>query len=147
MSDDRPGGTENPEGAAPGAEQLGSVAEEAAKLFEALQGWAKENGAHQAAGGTSGLGAKVAEVNEHIATGGEECTCCPVCQAIQLVRQTSPEVRSHLTVAARSLLHAAAGLLDSKVPDDSRRHAGVEKIDLDDTEDTDDERPGGWDAD
>ena len=33
------------------------------------------------------------------------------------VRATSPEVKQHLTTAATSLLHAAAGVLATHVPD------------------------------
>jgi hypothetical protein len=116
-----------------GHEPLGSVGEEAAKLFEALQDWARDSAGgerhtHPGAGG---------------GPGGAECsTWCPVCRAAQLVRQTSPEVRAHLTVAASSLLQAAAGLLaGAQAPPTSG--AGVQKIDLDDVPD---DEPG-WDAD
>jgi hypothetical protein len=52
---------------------------------------------------------------------------------VHVVRQTSPEVRAHLAVAASSLLQAAAGLLATAVPDEPREgSAGVERIDLDD---------------
>jgi hypothetical protein len=61
-----------------------------------------------------------------------------VCQVIHAVRQTSPEVRTHLTVAASSLLQAAAGLLAP--PQTSPTGTSpVEKIDLDDT------GSGAWD--
>ena len=117
-----------------GEDEVGSVAEEAAKLFSALQDWAKESGgahAGAAASAASGLAAGLRDVNEHIATGAEECRYCPVCRGIDLVRQTSPEVKAHLAVAASSLLQAAAGLLETQVPGDAQRTAGVEKIDLD----------------
>ena len=58
---------------------------------------------------------------------------------MHVVRQTSPEVRAHLAVAASSLLQAAAGMLATAVPDDARgRVGGVERIDLDDDAD------GAW---
>jgi hypothetical protein len=124
-------------------EEVGSVAEEAAKLFEALQGWAKDAGLGTAAGEEgggptggwgAGLGAAFAGMGEHLATGAPECGYCPLCRAIALVRGTSPEVRHHLAAAAGSLLHAAAGLLETTVPENRSGAGGpgVEKIDLDD---------------
>ena len=123
----------------PRGEQVGSVSEEALKLMGALSGWAREHGSDLGAGlgdladqasaaarGVDGL------LEEHLATGAPECTWCPVCRTVHLVRQTSPEVRAHLAVAASSLLQAAAGLLATAVPDDARERAGgVERIDLD----------------
>ena len=74
-----------------------------------------------------------------MATGASECTYCPICQVVSLVRQTSPEVRAHLSAAAGNLLQAAAGLLETSVPrEDGARP--VQKIDLDDTADD-----GTWD--
>ncbi len=122
-----------------GAEEVGSLAEEAAKLFGALSGLAREHGV-DLGDGLSGLSdraeAAVQDVHEHVATGGANCVYCPLCRAIHVVRQTSPEVRAHLAVAASSLVQAAAGLLATAVPDqhpDRRADAGtgVEHIDLD----------------
>jgi hypothetical protein len=54
---------------------------------------------------------------------------------IHAVRATSPEVKTHLAVAANSLIQAAAAVLSTQVPPDP---AGpVQKIDLDD---------GDWDG-
>src|SRR6201999_3695096 len=86
-----------------GPEGLGSVAEEAVKLLGALSGWAREHG-----DGITGLSG---EVHEHLATGGPECTWCPVCRTVAAFRQTSPEVRAHLTSAASSLLLAVSGMM------------------------------------
>ena len=110
---------------------VGSVADEAAKLFGALADWAKDT-AHLP-GGMPGF-------EEHLATGAAECTYCPVCRVISAVRGTSPEVRQHLTTAATSLMHAAAGLLAPQMPEPSKERAdgGVEKIDLSDDEWEDD---------
>jgi hypothetical protein len=99
-------------------DQVGSVADEAAKLFGALTDWARE---------TAG------EVSEHVATESAECTWCPLCRTVHAVREAGPEVRTHLAVAASSLLQAAAGVLATVVPRDPAAHAGgVEHIDLDD---------------
>jgi hypothetical protein len=125
---------------APNGEPIGSVGEEAAKLFVALSGWAKDQGAAgagTAAGAATAVGEAMHNLNEHIATGGADCKYCPVCQVISAVRATSPEVKAHLAVAASSLMHAAAGVLATHVPDDERK-APVEKIDLD-------ADPGAWD--
>jgi hypothetical protein len=100
---------------------VGSVAEEAAKLLGALSGWAKEHG--------DGLASFGEEVNEHLATGAPECTWCPVCRTLAAVRQTSPEVRAHLTSAATSLMLAVSGMMATHPPS---RDGGVERIDLDD---------------
>jgi hypothetical protein len=114
---------------------VGSVAEEAAKLLGAVQDWARTAGAGQAsaaAGAADLLGARLHEVNEHLATGGESCDYCPVCQLIRAVRGTDPQVRTHLASAAGSLLQAAAGLLATSVPDATKPGTPVERIDLDD---------------
>jgi hypothetical protein len=118
-----------------GTEDVGSVGEEAAKLFAALSGWARDQGSEyvgSAAGAAAAMSEALHDLDEHIATGAEECRYCPVCQVIHAVRATSPEVKAHLAVAASSLMHAAAGLLATQVPSDQA--APVQKIDLDDNE-------------
>ncbi len=123
-------------------EHVGSVGEEAAKLMDALQDWVKESGAAGAASGLGGLGGGLGEqwrtVNEHLATGGADCTYCPVCQVIHRMREASPEVRGHVAVAASSLLQAAAALIETRAPrpsagqsDQSTTEPRVTKIDLD----------------
>ena len=121
---------------APGSDPVGSVAEEAAKLLGALQGWTS-GGAGDPASRAAGL---LHDVNEHIATGAAECRYCPLCQVIGAVRDTSPEVKQHLATATTSLLHAATGLLQARADRDegSRRTDPVEKIDLDDDIDSED---------
>jgi hypothetical protein len=116
-------------------EAVGSVGEEAAKLFAALSGWARDQGAEHvgsAAGAAAAMSETMHTINEHIATGGEDCRYCPLCQVIHAVRTTSPEVKEHLAVAASSLMHAAAGVLATHVP--SAAKSPVEKIDLDDND-------------
>lgn len=114
--------------------EVGTVAEEAAQLFAALGGWAKRQGGDYAGAATSAAGTAedmARSFGEHIATGTEECRYCPVCQAISLVRATSPEVKAHLLVAANSLVQAAAGLLATQTPADPSGPR-VQKIDLED---------------
>lgn len=112
-------------------EDVGSVGEEAAKLFGALGDWAQDQGLDGFAGHAA---AAAQDLGDHLATGGTECTYCPICRAMHVVRQTSPEVRAHLASAASSLLQAAAGVLATAVPPERRPAGddGVERIDLDD---------------
>lgn len=121
--------------------EVGSVGEEAAKLFEALQGWAREQG-HDVGDGVSGLAGAASraakDVNEHVATGAPECEYCPVCRTVHVLRGASPEVRAHLATAASSFLQAAAGLLATAAPEPRRTSDPVEHIGLDDD--------AGWDS-
>lgn len=117
---------------------VGSVGEEAMKLFGALADMARQHSGDAA--GTVGdlagqAAAMAAEVGEHIATDSVECKYCPVCRVVHAVRQTSPDVRAHLMVAASSLLQAAAGLMETLPPppgEGRARGPEVERIDLDD---------------
>ena len=112
-----------------GHEPLGNVGEEAAKLFTALQDWARESAA--------------GDDHSHAPEQGGECAWCPLCRGAALVRHTSPEVKAHLAVAASSLLQAAAGLVAATQPPPAPA-TGVQKIDLDDHASGDEP---GWDAD
>ncbi|GAB7004248.1 hypothetical protein JCM18899A_17210 [Nocardioides sp. AN3] len=115
--------TGSDEGSAGGHDRIGSAAEEAAKLFGALSGWASDLG--------HGLDA-------HLATGAPECTYCPICRTVHVLREASPEIKSHLASAAASLLQAAAGVLAaaaSSTGQERDRSAGVENIDLDGDQD------------
>ena len=116
-------------------EPVGSLGEEAAKLFSAVQDWAKENGdqyAGAAADAASGASTIWDSVNEHIATGGDSCTYCPLCRVISAVRATRPEVKSHLAASVTSLAHAITAALETDVEKARGRDSGVEKIDLSD---------------
>ena len=131
---------EGPGGPGP-HEPVGSVGDEAAKLLGALSDWARDQGSEYsdtAAGAAGSFAHAVQGVKEHIATGSEDCRYCPVCQAIHVVRQTSPEVRAHLSLAASSLMHAMAGLLATDTGS-KQRSSTVEKIDLDAGENWDEE--------
>jgi hypothetical protein len=139
VNDGQDGSQGRPTGQPGAGQPVGSVGEEAAKLFGALSDWAREQGADYAgtaAGAGSAFAAAAHDVNEHLATGSQDCRYCPVCQVIHAVRQTSPEVRTHLAVAASSLVQAAAGLLATHTGD-QRESAPVEKIDLDADSDSD----------
>jgi hypothetical protein len=144
QSEDGPPGAGGGSGGGPAGSQepVGSVGEEAAKLLGALSEWARDQGDDYAGSAAEAAGTfahAVQDVSEHIATGGEDCRYCPVCQVIHVVRNTSPEVRTHLSVAASSLMHAAAGLLATQTGDQSKS-SPVEKIDLDAGADWDEDK-------
>ena len=141
-ADDGPEGAGAGDGTGAGEQEpVGSVGDEAAKLLGALSDWARDQGTDYAGSAVGAAGAfahAVQDVNDHIATGSEDCRYCPVCKVIHVVRQTSPEVREHLSVAASSLLQAAAGLLATSTAHHSKPST-VEKIDLDAAADWDDD--------
>jgi hypothetical protein len=114
-------------------DQVGSAAEEAAKLLGAVGDWMREHGSDLGAtlsAFTGPASAAAHDIDAHLATGAEECRYCPICRAVQAYRSASPEVREHLRTAASSLAQAVAALLDTAVPD--QRRGGVERIDLTD---------------
>ena len=121
-------------------EVVGSVGEEAAKLFAAFSDAAREHltgnepqpGPGPMADSMPGsITESLHNIKAHLATGGEDCRYCPVCQLIHVVRQTSPEVKTHMTTAATALLQAAAAVLATHVPP-ANPAAPMEKINLDD---------------
>ena len=83
----------------------------AAKLLDGVRAWADETAGRPdpAAPGASTSGADA------------PCAWCPVCQAVQRVGATSPEVRTHLASAATSLLNGVASLLEA-VAEHQRGH-------------------------
>ena len=114
-------------------DEVGSVGEEAAKLLGALSGWARTHGGDVGHGLADVAAAALHDVDEHLATGAPECRYCPVCRVVHVVRDVSPEVRTHLMLAGSNLMQAAAALMATPTPDDpGRRSGGVERIDLDD---------------
>ena len=78
------------------ADQVGSVAEEAAKLFAALSARAGEHRGGGAGADSAGAADGQPDGANAAAPHGENCRWCPLCQAIGLVRGTSPEVRDQL---------------------------------------------------
>lgn len=97
----------------------GPLAEEAARLVEALGQWARD-----ATGGASlrGLGSSA------------ECQLCPFCQLIALARRTQPETFGHLADASASLLAALRTVVAEHNHTNGGR-GGVERIDLDERDD------------
>lgn len=115
---DRAGGQGRPGGHGRAGEQVGSAAEEAARLLAAAEHWAR---------GLAG--------EEHLATGSAECTVCPLCSAVGALRRVRPETAEHLLDAAGSLL---AALRTAVAPTAARAgpdaSPGVQAIRLDDEE-------------
>jgi hypothetical protein len=72
---------------------VGSAAEEAVKLFAAVEDWARRKAGH------------VLD-EQHIATGSAECQVCPVCQGIGVLRHVRPEAIEHMLDAAASFVAA-----------------------------------------
>ncbi len=108
--------------------EVGSVADEAAKLFGALGERLRE---HQTDG-------DAADRTDHAQHTPETCRWCPLCQAVGFLRDTSPEVRAQVVSSAGALVLALRHLLDEagRAPADEaagRTDDGVEHIDLTDT--------------
>ena len=95
--------------------QAGSAAEEAARLFAAVEDWVRTRGAGLLAG-------------EHLATGAPECAACPLCQAVSALRQVRPETVEHLLDAAASVVAALRTAVAEPAPPSPR--AGVQHIDV-----------------
>jgi hypothetical protein len=94
------------------AHDHGSVTEEAAKLWEALQEWA----------GRTATGSAVPS---------PECSVCPLCRLLGTVRETRPEVFAHLSTAASALSAALAELVVAHEREwSSPRPADIERIDI-----------------
>ncbi|TCC33412.1 hypothetical protein [Kribbella sindirgiensis] len=89
-------------------EPIGSVAEEAAKLFAVLQ-----NAAHDAPPAEETAAHQTVDepADEHKL--GPDCVWCPVCQLIHRVRSTSPETIEQLSTAAAHVLGSVRSLLEA----------------------------------
>ena len=125
----------------------GSVGEEAARLLEAVQEWARrtagaaagagagaDGGADGGAGFDGGAGADGGEGpgiswTSRISTDALECQLCPVCRLIAVVRGTRPEVVEHLADATASLAAALRDLLAAGERDRTGPN-GVKRIDI-----------------
>src|SRR6266567_789263 len=72
----------------------------------------------------------------HIATGAPECTWCPICQLIAILRGDRPEISEKVAEAGASLVAALRAVLDAaaasppRPPDDAASR--VQHINLDD---------------
>jgi hypothetical protein len=76
----------------------GPLAEEAAKLAEAISKWASSGFVHSM---LSGVGES------------SECNVCPLCQLLRVAKGSRPEVFEHLADASASLIAALRAALES----------------------------------
>jgi hypothetical protein len=103
----------------PHAHDFGPVGDEAAKLLEAVQGWARA---------TFGEGASA-----RISTGGPDCGWCPVCQLVAALRGERPELTEKIVEAGSTLMIALRALLERPAPNGDAQAPRVQRIDLDET--------------
>jgi hypothetical protein len=87
-----------------GAEAVGSVAEEAAKLLAGAQEWARRTFAEEPSGQADG---------SHQPS---ECGWCPLCRALSLLRGERPEATEKVVAAGTALLGAVQAWLESATP-------------------------------
>ena len=103
----------------PGGPQVGSAAQEAARLFAAVEDWARTRGGTTAADGGA-----------H-APGAPTCGVCPLCTGIALLRDVRPETVEHLLDAAASVVAAVrSAVVPPPTADGARPPGGVEHIDV-----------------
>jgi len=79
--------------------------EEALKLAAALTDWARTRG-------PAAFGVAAETLSAHLG-GSQQCTICPLCQALALIRGAQPEVYEHLAEAASALTAALTALVES----------------------------------
>ncbi|HEU4948497.1 MAG TPA: hypothetical protein VFT31_15205 [Kribbella sp.] len=119
-------------------EPVGSVAQEAAKLFAVLQQAAADaRGADHSADPTPDTGeadpaeaAAQEESGEHdhgtARSGGPECQWCPICQLVSRVRHTSPEAVEQLATTAAGVLGSVRSLLEAAAESARQARADAE---------------------
>ena len=93
-------------------EARGPIADEAARLFETFEAWARVG-------------------MDHVANGSPECQLCPFCQMLSIVRGSQPEIFDHLVDASASLMSAFRAALAAQQRQWSRpRATNFERIDI-----------------
>jgi hypothetical protein len=109
----------------------GPLAEEAARLVEAIGDWARGAlGDANSAAAAPAPGAEPTHESNPSGHGGPECQVCPVCQMLALLRRTQPETFGHLAEASASVIAALRTFVD-RHDHSAPRPSGVERIDLD----------------
>ncbi|MGN9839571.1 DUF5304 family protein [Nonomuraea sp. H19] len=125
-------------------DQIGSVADEARKLFESIQGRATRQVGKTVFNSFTGGGRRERDVWEEAVSEPHDeyiCRACPVCRAIAARRESGSDVTGHLVAAGGELFAAfreALDLLNKPAPrreqqePDRRERRGddVEHIDL-----------------
>lgn len=100
---------------------VGGAAEEAVKLFAAMEDWARKKAGH------------VLD-DEHVATGSAECQMCPVCQGIGVLRHVKPEAVEHLLDAAASFVAALKTTVTPPTTAPSHSQSRVQHISVSESE-------------
>jgi hypothetical protein len=106
---------------------VGSVAEEAAKLFAILQ---------QTGAAGSQLWRDTEPADEQREPEGahrSDCQWCPICQLVSRIRTTRPETVEHLAAAAAGVLGSLRSLLDAAA-EAAREHAKQPEADSKESE-------------
>jgi hypothetical protein len=96
------------------AHDVGPLSEEATRLVEALSEWARGR-----------LGPSAGSVGN-----SAECSLCPICQLLSVVRHAKPETFTHLLDASAAITAALRSVVDAHPT--HAPHGGMERIDLDD---------------
>ncbi|MFI6596930.1 DUF5304 family protein [Nonomuraea sp. NPDC050536] len=121
---------------------IGTVAEEARKLFDTIQGKATRHVGKTVINTVTGGGGghKERDVWEEAVSEPEHeeyiCRACPVCRAIAAQRESGSDVAGHLVAAGGELFAAVRGALDAlsrpapRRPRDDQSRDNVEHIDL-----------------
>ncbi|MER6945602.1 hypothetical protein ABT294_16380 [Nonomuraea sp. NPDC000554] len=122
---------------------IGTVADEARKLFDAIQDRAtRQVGKTVISSFTGGGGGrKERDVWDEAVSEPEHdeyiCRACPVCRAIAAQRESGSDVAGHLVAAGGELFAAVRGAFDAlskppapRRPQDDRGRENVEHIDL-----------------
>lgn len=99
-----------------GEQPLGSAAQEAARLFAAVEDWARARGE--------------ATAGDPTAPAATTCGVCPVCTGIALLRDVRPETVEHLLDAAASVVAAVRSAVVPPATTDPARPSGVQHIDV-----------------
>ncbi|HVE97561.1 MAG TPA: hypothetical protein VNA12_00080 [Mycobacteriales bacterium] len=103
-------------------EPVGSLGEEASRLFAAAEEWVQ--------GARAGSGAD-GDARPAAGHAGPECVICPLCQLLALARAARPEVVEHLAAAAGSLVSAARAAFEAAERGGGRPPSSrVEHIDI-----------------
>ena len=106
----------------PGTEEVGTLGEEAVKLFATISGLAREHldfAQHDPGHGLADhlddarahASAAARHLGEQLDGSPAECRTCPVCRTVHAVREVDPEVWQHLREAATSVGRAFSSLL------------------------------------
>lgn len=153
-------GTGTGTGPRPGADQVGSAAEEAVKLLGALQEWGARSGladsvrqvARQTADGLRAAAASAATAAAAAPAGRQSpgepraqperpdrgdrpglstCDVCPVCQGLAFLRMASPEMADGLAESLAAFTAALRATLDTFGSGEGHVHPDIEHIRID----------------